>query len=173
MSELGDDLEIRLYPELLRRMAAGERLASSGDEAEKLAATALVVEALESEKVAQPDKAASLINPNVSVNIGQGTLASAGAAVAGAALGALAVGAMYGGGEKSSKDVTVTFSDPQGGEKPRQVTVSVGKSEKKAEAAETPAPAATEVAADAEVATPEESAVATKALLDRVLKHLQ
>lgn len=46
------DEQVRLYPELLRRLASGERLASRQDENEKLAATALVVEALENEKKA-------------------------------------------------------------------------------------------------------------------------
>jgi len=50
------DVEVQLYPELLRRLAAGERLASAGDEQEKIAATALVVEAIEHEKKAQNEK---------------------------------------------------------------------------------------------------------------------
>ncbi len=48
------ETEVQLYPELLRRLAAGERLASRQDETEKLAATALAVEALENQKTAQP-----------------------------------------------------------------------------------------------------------------------
>jgi hypothetical protein len=44
------DKEIELYPELLRRLAAGERLASASDEAEKLGATMLAAEAIENEK---------------------------------------------------------------------------------------------------------------------------
>lgn len=49
------DVQIQLYPELLRRMASGEKLASSEDkdDAEKIASTLLVAEAIENEQAAE------------------------------------------------------------------------------------------------------------------------
>jgi hypothetical protein len=47
------DVQINTYPELLRRMAAGEHLASQQDDTEKLAATLLAAEAIEAEQAAQ------------------------------------------------------------------------------------------------------------------------
>lgn len=49
------DLQVQLYPDLLRRMASGEKLSSSPDkdEAEKIASTLLVAEAIENEKAAE------------------------------------------------------------------------------------------------------------------------
>lgn len=44
--------EAELYPEILRRLAAGERLGTAADETEKMAAALLVAEALENEKAA-------------------------------------------------------------------------------------------------------------------------
>lgn len=46
------DEQVAVYPEVLRRMAAGERLASDQGENEKLAATMLVVEGMEKERAA-------------------------------------------------------------------------------------------------------------------------
>lgn len=49
------DVQIQLYPELLRRMASGEKLASAEDkeDAEKIASTLLVAEAIENEQAAE------------------------------------------------------------------------------------------------------------------------
>lgn len=48
------DVQVELYPELLRRLAAGEKFSAAvDDEGEKLAAVALVVEALENEIAAE------------------------------------------------------------------------------------------------------------------------
>jgi hypothetical protein len=47
------DVQVELYPTLLRRLAAGEHLASQQDDTEKLAATLLAAEAIEAEKAAQ------------------------------------------------------------------------------------------------------------------------
>lgn len=53
------DVQIQLYPELLRRMASGEKLASSEDkeDAEKIASTLLVAEAIENEQAAEASAA--------------------------------------------------------------------------------------------------------------------
>lgn len=45
-------IQVQAYPEILRRMAAGEKLSAASDDQEKLAAAMLVVEALENEKKA-------------------------------------------------------------------------------------------------------------------------
>ena len=47
------DIQVELYPELLRRMAAGEQLPSTADDTEKTAATLLAVEAIENERAAE------------------------------------------------------------------------------------------------------------------------
>jgi hypothetical protein len=47
------DVQVELYPAILRRMAAGEHLASQQDDTEKLAATLLAAEAIEAERAAQ------------------------------------------------------------------------------------------------------------------------
>lgn len=41
------DVQVELYPAILRRLAAGERLSESGDETERLAASLLVADAIE------------------------------------------------------------------------------------------------------------------------------
>lgn len=70
------DVQVRCYPEILRRLAAGEKIASSSSEAEKLAATMLVVEALENEKRAQPAPVAEKKAVDVSLlTLGLGALA--------------------------------------------------------------------------------------------------
>jgi hypothetical protein len=71
------DVQIQLYPELLRRMAAGEKLSSSteSDDAEKLAATMLVAEAIENEQAAaEPQEKKAILE------IGLGTAALVGLA---------------------------------------------------------------------------------------------
>ncbi len=50
------DVQIQLYPEILRRMAAGEKLSSKTEDTDKLAATLLVAEAIEKD-AAQPEPA--------------------------------------------------------------------------------------------------------------------
>lgn len=71
------DVQVDLYPTMLRRMAAGEHLASQQDDTEKLAATLLAAEAIEAERAAPAPIEKSAID------IGLGTLA----------IGALAAGA--------------------------------------------------------------------------------
>ena len=67
------DVQVEMYPTILRGIASGEKIASDADEQEKIAATLLVAEALEEQKEPQEKKA----------------LVEAGL---GAALGALAAG---------------------------------------------------------------------------------
>lgn len=63
------DVQVEMYPTLLRRMAAGEHLASQQDDTEKLAATLLAAEAIEAEKAAQAPV------EKQAIDIGIGTLA--------------------------------------------------------------------------------------------------
>lgn len=70
------DMQVRYYPEILRRMAAGEKLSIASDENEKLAAAMLVVEALENEKKAE----AAPAQEKKAIDIGLGTLALMGVA---------------------------------------------------------------------------------------------
>lgn len=56
------DIQVELYPQVLRRLAAGEHLASMQDDLEKIGAISLIVEALEKEAKNQP------VNGNGAVN---------------------------------------------------------------------------------------------------------
>lgn len=58
---MNTDLELTLYPELLRRLAAGERLVSDSASAEKLAATALVVEQMEAKLAEAPVEKTAIV----------------------------------------------------------------------------------------------------------------
>ena len=64
------DMQVRVYPEILRRMAAGEKLSAASDENEKLAAAMLVAEALENEKKAE----APAGQEKKAIEVGLGTL---------------------------------------------------------------------------------------------------
>lgn len=70
------DIQVQVYPEILRRMAAGEKLSAASDENEKLAAAMLVAEALENEKKAE----AAPAQEKKAIDIGLGTLALLGLA---------------------------------------------------------------------------------------------
>lgn len=50
------DVQVELFPVLLRRLAAGERLASESDDTEKLAASLLVAEAIENQRTSSEDE---------------------------------------------------------------------------------------------------------------------
>jgi hypothetical protein len=75
------DEQVRVYPELLKRMAAGERLASDQGETEKLAATMLVVESIEKEQAAKKAEEKPEIKKEAIVELGIG--AALGAALKG------------------------------------------------------------------------------------------
>lgn len=71
------DIQIRSYPEILRRLAAGERIASAGDDVEKLAATALVVEAIENERAAEhiaPEHSKEAVVPELAAGAALGAV---------------------------------------------------------------------------------------------------
>jgi hypothetical protein len=75
------DVQIQLYPELLRRMAAGEKLASTeSDESEKLAASMIVAEAIENERAAEAAEAPAHQEKKAILEIGLGTAALLGLA---------------------------------------------------------------------------------------------
>lgn len=67
------DVQVQLYPEILRRMAAGEKLAGkSNDDTEKLAAALLVADAIEKD-AAEPEP--EIEKKAVGLEIGLGSLA--------------------------------------------------------------------------------------------------
>jgi hypothetical protein len=73
------DMQVRYYPEILRRMAAGEKLSTASGEEEKLAAAILVAEALENEKRAEADPSDG--QEKKAIEVGLGTLSLLGLAV--------------------------------------------------------------------------------------------
>lgn len=74
-------VQVELYPELLRRLASGERLASEADDTEKLAASLLVAEAIEAERAQEvaPEQEKNAIG----VELGVGSGLALGAALGG------------------------------------------------------------------------------------------
>ena len=71
--------QVDLYPQLLRRMAAGERLGSESDDTEKLAASLLVAEAIERD---QAEPAPAIEKKAIGLEVGLGSMAL-GAAIGG------------------------------------------------------------------------------------------
>lgn len=68
-------VQVDLYPQLLRRMAAGERLGSEADETEKLAASLLVAEAIEKDQAeASVEKTAEVKKEAIAELIAGGAL---------------------------------------------------------------------------------------------------
>lgn len=200
------DVEVQLYPELLRRLAAGERLASSSDEAEKIAATALVVEAIENEKKAQEPAPAAIEKQAIVGEVALG-LTNLMPVSAGVGAGLLSAGPLKkliqaARGKPAIPEETAEIlksfrsivQERAATEAARRNAVLMGaagvgagalamkalsKSKDESSKKESSAPAevatkaADEVAAPAEVAKPEENSVATRGILDKILKQLQ